>query len=953
MTRRPFEAALDAIVDRALEIDDAAARRAFVLRETASNPELRARVEWVLAEADRSDGFLEPDGRLAEAVLGEADEHALAAGDRFTSYEVLALVGRGGMGEVYRARDPRLGRHVALKVLPTAFVDDAHRLDRFEREARLLASLNHPNIAAIYGLAEDGGRQALVLEFVEGTTLAECIANGPLPMPDALAIARQVALALEAAHRRGIVHRDLKPANISVASDGTVKVLDFGLAKAIEGPHAAQEAGLTSAGLPAGAVLGTPAYMAPEQARGADVDERADIWAFGCVVFEMLSGVRAFGGDTASEVIARVLERDPDFTLLPARTPEPIVRMLRRCLTKDPRRRLASIADALLEIDEAGARAPSSFARGLRAWRSGWLRAAIGLTLLLVGVGGGALLRRGDDVRDTSPVHLGVPIPPGDELLVSAQQAAAISPDGRTIVYRAVRAGEVHLFRRSLDRYASDPIPGTRDAAAPFFSPDGAWLGFDGDGVLRKVSLAGGSPVTICDAPGGANASWGGDTIVFATATGRVLHRVPARGGTAEPITALDTAAGDLAHAFPHVLPDGRAALFTIVRPDNSSIAVVHLETREVRTLIRGTQPRYLPTGHLLFVRERSLWAAGFDAARHVLTSEPVPVLEGLDTAGGTAAHFAVAASGSLVYAPERLELPERRVVWVDRRGVEVPIDLEPRRYTRATLSPDGSRLAIALTEGGNTDIWTASVRDGSVFRLTRAPTVETAPLWSPDGRWIVFRSEQQGGGLYRRAADGTGDAERLTSSDGTMHTPHGWAPDGRLLFTEFHSYSRQAILSVDPNAPAGVTRILDGAYAQLRPHVSPDGRWLAYQSDESGRFEVYVRTFPNVDGGRWQVSRNGGTSPRWSADGRTLFFYDGRGLLASSIAGGTVFSSGTPARLFDYSPFSGRLGPDYEVSRDGQRFLMIRSAADTPSTRAQLVLVQNWLTALSAKLGT
>jgi serine/threonine-protein kinase len=856
------------------------------------------------------------------------------------------------MGEVYRARDARLGRDVALKVLPADLAADAERLARFDREARLLASLNHPNIAAIYGLAEAEGRQALVLEFVEGPTLAERTARGPIPASDAVALARQIALALDAAHQRGIVHRDLKPANIKVTFDGTVKVLDFGLAKAMttNAVDTAAPPGLTAMWKPDGARLGTPAYMAPEQALGQPVDQRADIWAFGCVLYEMLTGKRAFEGDTAAEVVARVIERDVDFARLPPSLPEPLQRLLRRTLVKDPRRRLSSMADAVLELEDAEpeTRVP---------WRIGAggpvARAVAGLALL-AGLGALALfaLPRGWWAPPPPAVRLGVPVPARDVLLVSGQQVAAIAPDGRTIVYRAVRDGQAQLFLHRLDALDSYPIPGTQNAAAPFFSPDGAWIGFDGDGLLRKVSLAGGSPVTICDAPGGANASWGSGTVVFATGTSRILYRVAEGGGTAEALTTLDGDRGDISHGFPHVMPGGRAALFTIITRDRRHVAVVRLNTGETRMLTEGSQPRYVAGGRLLFARNDTLWAAPFDERRLELTGDPQPVLEGLDTAGGSAVHFAVSAGGTLMYVPRREEVRDRRVVWVNREGIETAVPFEPKRYTRASLSPDGQRIAVALAETDNTDIWIGEPGQDTLIRLTREPTTETAPLWSPDGRAIVFRSDRDGGGLFLASVHAPGDVRRLTTSSGTFHTPHGWTPDGRtLLFTEFRTYTEQGFAALDV-ASGSVRPLLGGRFAQLRPQVSPDGLWVAFQSDESGRFEIYVRPYPGVEGALWKVSTAGGTSPRWSQHGRELVYHDGRGIVAVPVTtAGGKFATGHATRLFDYAPYSGRLGPDYDLTPDGQRFLMIRSAEDSPASRAQLVLVQNWTTELESRL--
>jgi serine/threonine-protein kinase len=947
--RRDDWSAGDGLLDALLDLPPDRRRAALAARADLDAPQ-RAALQAVLAEAERADAFLDPSTAAARPAVADAAAHlaraeadVLAPGDRFAGYDVVALAGRGGMGEVYRARDARLGRDVALKVLPHDVADHPERLARFDREARLLAALSHPNIAGIYGLAEDGGRQALVLEFVEGRTLAERLARGAMSAAETTAVARQIAWALDAAHQRGVVHRDLKPANIKITADGTVKVLDFGLAKAREGDAADERAqpGLTTEWRPAGAVLGTPAYMSPEQALGQLVDARTDVWAFGCVLYEMLAGVRAYEGGSPHEISARVIEREPDFGRIPAGTPAALRRLLQRTLVKDARRRLASMADAVFEIDEA-----ETTSRGAgvsrRAFRGG--AAVVGAFAIVAAILSFTGLPRLSRATPPAAVRLGVPVPASDSLLLSGQPVAALSPDGSTIVYRAVRRGAVHLFRRSLRSLEAQPIPGTENAAAPFFSPDGAWLGFDGDGVLQKVSLAGGSPETICSAPGGATASWVGNTIVFATATWRVLHKVSPAGGTPEPVTALDAARGDVSHGFPHVLPAADAVLFTIVTRDKRLVAATRIGSGVIQVLTEGSQPRYLPGGDVLFLRGDSLWRAPFDARRLTLGGEPSPVLEGLDTAGGSAAHFEVSAAGTLLYVPRREEVRERRLVWVDRNGVETPLAFEAKGYQRAALSPDGRRIAVALSESQNTDIWIGQAEQGTLIRLTRDPTSETAPLWTPDGRHVVFRSDRDGGGLFRARVDGTGEVERLTQSDGAFHTPHGWTSDGTsLLFTEFRSYTEQALAVLAPDG-AAPRRMLGGPFAQLRPQVSPDGRWIAYQSDESGRFEVYVRPFPSLEGSLVKVSTAGGTSPRWTQHGRELVYYDGRGFLAVAADGFSTFTPVKPARLFDFSPYTGRLGPDYDVTPDGRRFLLIRSAEESPASRAQLVLVQNWL---------
>ena len=936
----------DALIDDLLTLPLAERRRALDAR-TGLDPALRAMVEMVLAEADAADPFLDPAAIQRRPLVDDLVERlaadrgdTLQAGVRFGPYDVIALVGRGGMGEVYRAHDSRLGRDVALKTLPLDFEDDPERAARFDREARVLASLNHPNIAAIYGIVDDSAGRALVLEFIEGETLSEIIKRGRVPLAQALAWTRQVALAIQAAHDRGIVHRDLKPSNIRVTNDGIAKVLDFGLAKAL-GPAApvhADDKSLTAMWKPDGAVLGTPAYMAPEQALGERASAGTDAWALGCVLYELIAGIRPFVADTNDKVRRHILEDEPDLTRVRPGTPDWVCALVRGLLRKDPRQRL-SIAAVLDEMDRHhGGRRATSGADSVR-------RVAVAVLVFgsLSAAGFLAVTRGRRDPVPVTPVRLAVPVPASDTLLLSGQPVAAISPDGKTIVYRAVRHGRVFLFARTLDAVESRPIPGTENGAAPFFSPDGAWVGFDGDGVLRKVRLDGGPPIALTEAHGGATGSWAGDVILFATPTGRVLQKVSAAGGRSETMTALDQARGDVAHSYPHLLPDADAALFTVATASARHVALVDLASREVRILTEGAQPRLLGD-QLLFVRSDSLWAAPFDLRRRELRGEPRPVLNRLDIAGTGVAHFAVSSDGTLIYVPRREEVRDRRLVWVDRQGKETLLPLEPRRYQRAALSPDGRRVALALTEEENTDIWLADVNGETLMRLSKEPTTETAPLWTPDGRAIVFRSDREGGGLFVVPIDRPADVRRLTTSGPFMHTAHGWAPDARtLLFTEFRSYTEQLFAAVslagEPPRP-----LLGGSFAQLRPQVSLDGRWIAYQSDESGRFEIYVRPYPSLSGPPMKVSVDGGTSPRWAQDGRELFYYDGRSVWSTPVSPeGMSARTEPPTRLFDYAPYGGRLGPDFEVSPDGSRFLMIRPAEDTPASRAQLVLVQHW----------
>ncbi len=708
----------DDVLDRALELPRHE-RPAFVRAAAGGDAAFAAALEAVLAEDGPSGAFLEPGsamtGPLAADLAREAgsggEAPRLQAGQAFGGYEVLGVIGHGGMGEVYRARDQKLGRDVALKVLPARFAADPHRHVRLEREARLLASLNDPHIAAIYQLEEHEQVSALVMELVEGPTLAERLARGRLPIAAALDIAEQMALALVAAHRRGVVHRDLKPSNVKITPDGGVKVLDFGIATAVETdlePAASDRTTKPISSDSAGPIFGTASYTSPERARGQKTDHRADIWAFGCVLFEMLTGVRAFDGNSPAATMWRVIEREPEFSRLPIKTPAAIHRLLERALRKDPDRRLGFAGDALLDIEDARAELAGANTQPIpRAQQRRATQVAVATLAAGLAIGAIAVWTW---LRPAPPVasHLAVPIPDADDLVVGEIPGLAVSPDGRTIVYRARRGGVMQLMRRSLDDATTVPIEGTAEAAAPFFSPDGQWIGFSNDTKLMKVATAGGKPVVICDAPGGARASWGPDDVIWlSTGTARVIHRVPAGGGVPEPVTALDEASGDQAHLAPSVLPGGGAALVTVTRADGQHIGIARKDGREVRVLTAGRQPRALPDGRFVFARGDALWTARLGSDRASLAGEPVMALQGVDLGGQSAtAHFALSEAGALIYMPRRLTADARVPVWIDRHGKETVMPIEPRPYARVTISPDGTRLALAVTSPENRDIW-------------------------------------------------------------------------------------------------------------------------------------------------------------------------------------------------------------------------------------------------------
>ena len=916
---------------------------------------------------------------------------ALTPGARLGPYEILSAIGAGGMGEVYRATDRNLKRSVAIKVLPASVAGDADRLVRFQREAEVLAALNHPNIAAIYGLEKTADFTALVMELVEGEDLSQRIARGAMPIDESLPIARQIADALDAAHEQGIIHRDLKPANIKLRADGTVKVLDFGLAKAMA-PAAASEAAALLAHSPtitspaqtqAGVILGTIAYMSPEQARGRAVDKRADIWAFGSVLFEMLTGRRAFAGDDASEVLTSVLTKEPDWARLPATLSPALGTYIRRCLHKDPRQRIHDIADVRLALEGAfETAAPQTATPSAAPRRRILVSAGMGILVAVVSaLATSALMRR--TPAPLQPVRFAL-VPTGAQALAinGNDRDLVLSDDGTHLVY--VAGPEAQLMVRPIDALNAVPLRGIAGVRNPFLSPDGRWVGFftDTDGELRKVAIAGGPPVPLCRIVGGPRGgSWGADdTIIFATSepdTG--LFRVAAAGGTATVLTTPDRAHGEGDHLFPSFLPNGRGVLFTITSSrggtESAQVVVRDLTTGQTKTLIRGgSQAEYVgpaasstswgragsgQAGYLVYAAAGTLRAVRFDPVTFAAGIDPVPVVESVMTLPNGAAEFSISRTGALVHVPaEAVTGAARSLVWVTRQGHEEPIAAAPpRTYAKPRLSPDGTRVALDIRDQQN-DIWIWDLARRTLTRLTAAPTAEESPVWTPDSRRVIFASSRGGvANLYRQAANNTGTVERLTTSP-NVQAPMSISPDGtRLIIRETVPKTGVdlRVLRLDPSTPLGTPSwptesLVQTTFAEENGELSPDGRWLAYQSNESGRNEISVRPFPNVDAGHWTISIGGGTRPRWARNGTELFYLSGTGAMTRvPIDTGPTFSAGTPTRLFDTRYYTGDTGRTYDVSSDGQRFLMIKAAGaeQAPS----MVVVVNWSEELKAKL--
>ncbi len=961
----------------------------------AGDDSLRDEVASLLAHEGTASTFLEAPAFAGADVAGDIAAEPPLVGKQFGPYIVLAPIGSGGMGDVYRARDEQLGRDVAIKVLPSHYSSDRDRRARIESEARMLAALNHPHIGAIYGLEDVDGCPALVLELVEGETLAERIAKGPLPLARALVIARQIAEALNAAHERGIIHRDLKPANIKITSDDVVKVLDFGLAKfasaASEGPlglgagSGATQA-RTTPGTRAGVILGTIAYMSPEQATGRAADTRTDLWAFGVVLLEMLTGRPVFIGETDTEVLESVRRAEPDLTALPDETPAPIRRLLRRCLEKDRTRRLDSAAVARIEIDDAIAPAemtPLTATASRRVTVFLALASVAVLTSLVVW-----LLMRPSPQAPALPSRFAIVSPPGQPVNVSGlARDVALSPDGRYLVYRfgGTNSAGTPLMVRAIDQLDAQPLADITYAYAPFFSPDSQWIGFFENAELKKVSIRGGPPVVLGPVTGGPlGASWGDDnTIVFATddpATG--LWRVSADGGQPALLTKPDAGQREGDHGLPSALPGGHAVLFTIAaagQTNNPQVAVVDVATGHLKTLISGSQAEYVKVsratgsgqdvGYLTYATGTTLRAIQFDAVRLEVMGEPVTLVEHVMTKPAGAANYALSLAGTLVYMPGGTvaQTTPRSLVWVDRKGHEEQIKAPLRAYGTPRLSPDGTRLAVEIYDP-NTDIWIWDFARETLRRLTFDPSGDGMSVWTPDGRHIIFESSRAGvPNVYKQAADGTGPAERLETSANpqwpTAITPDGKCVAGFELLPKSASDvvffpltrgvtqpgSGSALCWPSPTEQVATSRF-KGGFADF----SPNGRYLAYESRESGHAEVYVRPFPRVDSGRWQVSTAGGTRPAWARNGRELFYLDESNTLTSVhvSTSGPTFNSGSPATVFDAKYVESNPSRHYDVSADGQRFLMIKESAtsDPNATPASMIVVLNWFEELKAK---
>jgi eukaryotic-like serine/threonine-protein kinase len=885
---------------------------------------------------------------------------AIASGTRFGPYEVIAQIGAGGMGEVYQARDTKLGRDVAIKILPEAFAHDPERLSRFQREAKMLAALNHPNIATIYGLEQSGGKNCLVMELVPGDTLQERVRrDGPVPVEEALAIARQIAEALEAAHDKGIIHRDLKPANVKVTPEGKVKVLDFGLAKAFADNASAVDINnsptLSNAATMQGVILGTAAYMSPEQARGKAVDKRTDIWAFGVVLYELLTGKRLFTGEDITETLASVVKDQPDLSQVPAK----VRRLLEHCLEKNPKNRLRDIGDAELLLEaapEAASKAASS-----APWMSAKMAWGAAVVFLLAAAALAFLQLRQKPTAEAAPVRFEV-APPGNGTV----SFLAMSPDGSklALVVQGTDAQPV-VWIRSLDSVDTHKLAGTEGAARLTWSPDSRYLAFSRGGNLSKIDVTGGTPEPICNYSGRVlTIAWNKqDVILFATGTG--INRVSVYGGEVVQVTQTDPKRGEVVEGGPVFLQDGRHFIYSIfANPERTGLYVGSIDEKPAqqdskRLTESDSTPQYAPSagdslGRLLYLRGDTLMARPFDEKRLQFTGAAVRVADNVGTSGGTPVGlFSVSSSGIL--ATGSGGGGNRQLVWYDRQGKVLSRVGDPERRDEMELSPDGTRVAEGRVElQGIWAVWVMDLARGVSSRFTFNSEGAGSAIWSPDGSQIAYAS---GGGqwseIFRKPSNGATKEEVLFDSE-TAKTPLDWSSDGRwLLYTERGKNLGSSLWAL-PNAsgPAGVERkpipYLVTPFNESQAKFSPDGKWVAYSSSESGTVEVYVRPFPASSGGKWLVSNGGGNQVRWRPDGKELFYIaPGGALMAVEVhANGSAFEVGAPKVLFRTQILGGLGGGPttdwrYAVSMDGQRFLI--NTTMEQSAAAPITVVTNW----------
>jgi eukaryotic-like serine/threonine-protein kinase len=931
-----------------------AERAATIQQMCGDDASLRAEAESLLTAIEQAGNFIERPAFQSQSLsaafpagwIPDMGQRALEPGNAFGPYTIVEFVGAGGMGEVYRARDANLNRDIALKVRPAAFALDADRFARFRREAQILAALNHPNIAAIYGLENSGDIQALVLELVEGPTLASRIGRGRIPISEALSIAKQIAEGLEAAHKRGIIHSDLKPANIKLRPDGTVKILDFGLAKALDAVDAGSapsepDLPTSSAISHAGLIFGTAAYMSPEQARGEAVDKRTDIWAFGCVLYETLTGRPVFLGQTIEDILAAVLNQEPDWTLLPPETPAGVARLLRRCLEKNADRRLHDVADARIEIEDAAAPALAAVPEKRRRPA---LLVWVGIAAMAVTVAVWGALRLGTLAPETAlavkRLQIGLPDAGSADGWSMPQGFAgllmAISPDGTRLTYVLQRQGVSQLYLQELDKPEPTLIAGTEGAFGPFFSPDGRWIGFFAENKLKKVAITGGEPIELSAAPNAFGGSWGTDgTILFTVDEGRRPTKVSENGGIPQAITII----GRGSFRRPDILPGGKAA---IVSNPLLGVGVLSLETAEFRLLVPDAGGgRYMP-GHLVFARAGVLLEAPFDLKRLALTGPETVVLESVRTeleGVGPQPQAVFSREGTLVYAQGGAPRKFARPVWVDRRGKVQSLGMPPRSYRTFSLSPDGRLLALIIADPRN-DVWVQDLERGTLTQRTFGAEPD-AVLWTRDGKRILVGSRRNGKRVLSLPREGSGESEPFHTEDGQPGFG-SFSPDGRFVATVQGDPATGLDIWVRSlKSPQISQPFLRTKFTEAGPKFSPDGRWIAYGSDESGQSEIYVRPYPGP-GRKWQISTEGGVHAVWSRDGKELFYRNGPKFMSVAVNLTPEFTAATPRLLFE-GPYVLVGGNSFDVSPDGQQFLVLEPVEEQIAPITHLNIVLNW----------
>ena len=869
---------------------------------------------------------------------------ALTIGTQLGSHEITELLGKGGMGEVYRARDLRLKREVAIKILPEEFSRDGDRVSRFQREAEVLASLNHPNIATIHSVEEASGKRFLVLELVEGETLEDRLRRGPIPIQEALTIANDICEALEAAHEKGVVHRDLKPANVKVTPDGRVKVLDFGLAKALDGglqTSLSNSPTIVTGSMP-GMILGTVAYMSPEQAKAKEADRTSDLWSFGCVLYEMLSGRPVFEGETVSEILGGVLKSEPEWNRLPRETPEGVRRLLHRCLRKDVRLRLRDARDAHIEIEEAlSERATTDQPLPQATRRELYVRMALVVVTLIAVVQSLRVWRSSPQPAPEMRLEITTPA-------TTDPVSLAVSPDGEKIVFLAMSQDRPQLWLRFLNSASARPLAGTEYASFPFWSPDSASVAFFADGRLKRIDIDGGSVQVLANVPVPAGGTWNRDgVILFPISPDSPIFRVSALGGEPAPITTLQPQ--QTGHRFPQFLPDSRHFLYYATgSPQTHGIYVGDLNSSESRRLTDSNSPAvYASTGHLLFVRQGTLFAQSFDPTRLELTGTPHSVVEHIEVGGMEMSALSASAAGPIVYRQGSAG-GKRQLIWVDRSGKEIAKIGSPETATPAyaSVSPDHRRVAVQRSTGGNTDIWFIELERGAAVRFTSEPGPDIAPIWSPKGDRIVFSALGKTGvfDLFQRPIIGSAGEELLSTAQSKQATD--WSRDGRfLLYRSNDPQTDWDIWAMPLDGDRHPFPVVRTKFEERDGQFSPDGKWIAYQSNESGRFEIYVQPFPGP-GAKLRASINGGVQVRWRSDGKELFYITLEGRLVavpfSVPSGGQAAETGAPTPLFP-----ARVGaiqdvwlPEYIVSPDGGRFLMDTALEEMPSP---INVILNW----------